>query len=334
MGAPVRAVHPGRGGEPARVGARRAQRRRAGHPDRGEPADRRPVPPLRGGAGEGQPGRGGAADVGRRGARGSASRRTAGCSCTGTPTCASGTCSTAPTCRPARPSVAGRPARPRGGRHRRRRPRRRSTCTAASRSPVFNICDGLGPRRRRPARAHADRRAAVLRRRRQQLLDARHRRDRAAGPRGRPARFGFVGANGGMHEQVLGRRLLDHAGAVAGRPQRRPAGRARRRGRAVPSSQQADGWAAIETYTVRYAPRRPPHRASSSAGSRPTASRFVATGRGRRRRGARPAGTGSRSGSGSTCGPSASATASRRRRSGWTRCSRRVRRCSATTTST
>ena len=43
--------------------------------------------------------------------------------------------------------------------------------------PVFVVCDALGIRRRRPARADADRRAALLRRSRQQLLAARHRRD-------------------------------------------------------------------------------------------------------------------------------------------------------------
>ena len=43
--------------------------------------------------------------------------------------------------------------------------------------PVFVICDGVGLGHRRSARAHAHRRAAVLRRPGQQLLDARHRRD-------------------------------------------------------------------------------------------------------------------------------------------------------------
>ena len=67
-----------------------------------------------------------------------------------------------------------------------------------------------GPGHRRRARAHPDRWAAVLRRSRQQLLDARHRRDRQRNAAKawtiRPRRCEWRD-----HEQVLGRRLLDRA---------------------------------------------------------------------------------------------------------------------------
>ena len=67
-----------------------------------------------------------------------------------------------------------------------------------------------GPGHRRRARAHLDRWAAVLRRPRQQLIDARHRRDRQRNAAKawtiRPRRCEWRD-----HEQVLGRRLLDRA---------------------------------------------------------------------------------------------------------------------------
>ena len=69
---------------------------------------------------------------------------------------------------------------------------------------------------RRQARPHRDRRPAVLRRRGQQLLDARHRRDRGAGQgasrKRRPGR-----RERRHHEQVLRRRLLGHPGPLAAR---------------------------------------------------------------------------------------------------------------------
>ena len=98
-------------------------------------------------------------------------------------------------------------------------------------APVFNICDGLGLDPRRSARPHRHRRPAVLRRRRQQLLHARHRRDRPAGPqRARQLRAGRRQRR--HHEQVLGRRVLHHPRRLDPRPQRRPASRDRRLGRA------------------------------------------------------------------------------------------------------
>jgi len=67
-----------------------------------------------------------------------------------------------------------------------------------------------GPGHRRRARAHLDRWVAVLRRPRQQLIDARHRRDRQRNAAKawtiRPRRCEWRD-----HEQVLGRRLLDRA---------------------------------------------------------------------------------------------------------------------------
>jgi len=67
-----------------------------------------------------------------------------------------------------------------------------------------------GPGHRRRARAHLDRWAAVLRRPRQQLIDARHRLDRQRNAAKawtiRPRRCEWRD-----HEQVLGRRLLDRA---------------------------------------------------------------------------------------------------------------------------
>ena len=84
--------------------------------------------------------------------------------------------------------------------------------------PVFAVCDGSGLATDDP-RAHPDRRAAVLRRPRQQLLDARHRRDRQrnAGKARtiRPRRCQWR-----HHEQVLGRRLLDRACRLGARSQR------------------------------------------------------------------------------------------------------------------
>ena len=67
-----------------------------------------------------------------------------------------------------------------------------------------------GPGHRRRARAHLDRWVAVLRRPRQQLIDARHRLDRQRNAAKawtiRPRRCEWRD-----HEQVLGRRLLDRA---------------------------------------------------------------------------------------------------------------------------
>ena len=68
-----------------------------------------------------------------------------------------------------------------------------------------------------------------------------------------PGTFGFVGANGGIHEQVLRRRLLDQAGRVA-RPTAAPTCRPRSTGWAAPAqARQAEGWAVIETFTVTHA---------------------------------------------------------------------------------
>ncbi len=65
---------------------------------------------------------------------------------------------------------------------------------------------------------------------RQQLLHARHRRDRPAGPqRARPPRTGRRQRR--HHEQVLGRGVLHHPRRLDPRPERRPASRDRRLGR-------------------------------------------------------------------------------------------------------
>ena len=68
--------------------------------------------------------------------------------------------------------------------------------------------------------------------------------------RSAPGTFGLVGANGGFADQVLGRRLLHHAGA-AGAPTAAPTLQAELDARpAVEVARHADGPATIETYTV------------------------------------------------------------------------------------
>ena len=140
--------------------------------------------------------------------------------------------------------------------------------------PVFNICDGLGLGHRRSAGADHHRWAAVLRRARQQLLDARHRRDgrrnarqaRAIRTRRRQRRH---------HEQVLGGRLLDRARRLGARPKRRAAGRGCRirqggRHRSPPTAPQPSRPTPSATTG-----RRPP--ASSPARLDSDGSRFLAT---------------------------------------------------------
>ena len=221
-GRAVRAVHPGGRGQPARVRAGRAQRGRAGHADRGEPAHRRPVYPVHRGPGEGQPRRRGAADVGGRG--GPAGRAAQP---EGVPARARGPEGAGlhgPGRPVGRPGVgAGRPARPRCGRHRPRRPGHDRPVQLFPGAGVQHL-RRPGPGSRGPARSDRDRRAAVLRRRGQQLLDARHRRDRPAGPplarQLRPRR-----RQRRRDEQVLRRGVLHQPGRVAAGPQRRPASR-------------------------------------------------------------------------------------------------------------
>ena len=84
---------------------------------------------------------------------------------------------------------------------------RPSTCTAASRSPSSRCATRVGLAADDPRGFTTDRRAAVLRRPRQQLLPARYRRDRCRDAGRSRARSALVGANGGVDEQVLGRRV-------------------------------------------------------------------------------------------------------------------------------
>ena len=130
-GRAVRAVHPGRGQQPALRGTDRAHRRRAGHADRAQPTDRRPLPAVRRRPRSGQPGCRGGAHVGRGrrlGVRGGSM---------GVPARSRRPARTRPV-RPADLSPARPPswpaARARGRRHRRRPSSPRSTSTAASRS--------------------------------------------------------------------------------------------------------------------------------------------------------------------------------------------------------
>ena len=132
--------------------------------------------------------------------------------------------------------------------------------------------------------------------------------------------------------QVLGRRVLDEA--VPWRADRSSAVQAELDAvPAVPAVQQADGWATIETFTVKFG--RDGGRSGIVVGRlEATGERFLAmtgTATTRPLPSWRPS---SRSGSGCTCAPSGSATASRRRPSAWTPCSRPARRCCGTTTST
>ena len=80
----------------------------------------------------------------------------------------------------------------------------------ATSDPGVHRMRRYGPGHRRRARAHPDRWTAVLRRPRQQLIDARHRLDRQRNAAKawtiRPRRCEWRD-----HEQVLGRRLLDRA---------------------------------------------------------------------------------------------------------------------------
>ena len=64
--------------------------------------------------------------------------------------------------------------------------------------PVFNICDGMGIAADDPRGLTLTGGLPYLRRRRQQLLDARHRRDGRRNARSKPGQFGLVGANGGI----------------------------------------------------------------------------------------------------------------------------------------
>ena len=176
------------------------------HRHRREPDDLRPVSPVDGGPRSGEPGRGRAADVGGRRAP---PRRRRGE--VGVPA------------RPRRPDRAG-PAGPRrrqrqhlgetgGGRSasgRGHRHRRRGDVRPLQLLPVPGL---RGVRRvragaRRSARAHADRRTAVLRRPRQQLFTARDRRDGGRNA-GQARDIRSCRRQRRRHEQVLGRGVLD-----------------------------------------------------------------------------------------------------------------------------
>ena len=127
---------------------------------------------------------------------------------------------------------AGCQSRAGDGRHPRRRPGHHRPVQLLPGAGVQHLRRAW-PRSGRPARSHADRRPAVLRRRGQQLLHARHRRDRAAGRE----RARIVRLRRGQRrrdEQVLGRGVLHHPGRVDPGPQRRAAGRDRRPGRRRP----------------------------------------------------------------------------------------------------
>ena len=117
--------------------------------------------------------------------------------------------------------------------------------------PVFTVCDGFGLGHRRSARAHAHRRTAVLRRPRQQLFAARHRRDCRAKCGRAPGQFGLVGANGGIMSKysvgVYSTEPVDWRPTAATALQRGDRGVAEGAGH-----RNADGPATIETYSVRY----------------------------------------------------------------------------------
>ena len=117
--------------------------------------------------------------------------------------------------------------------------------------PVFAVCEEFGHRRRRPARADAHRWAAVLRRSGQQLLAARHRRDRRPNA-GQARTIRPRGCQRRRHEQVLGGHLLDYAGRLGGRSQRGSSAGDRRAAEGARSPEDAEWPATIETYSVRY----------------------------------------------------------------------------------
>ncbi len=94
--------------------------------------------------------------------------------------------------------------------------------------PVFAVCDGTRAGDRRPARADAHRRSAVLRRTGQQLLAARASPRRSAEMRDKPGQFGLVGANGGIMSKYSVGVYSTDAGRLAAGQQRRAARRGRR----------------------------------------------------------------------------------------------------------
>ena len=121
--------------------------------------------------------------------------------------------------------------------------------------PVFNICDGMGIAPDDPRGLTADRWAAVLRRRRQQLLDARRRRNR--GPNAKCARAIRSRRGQWRHpEQVLGRRLLHHPDGMEAGPQRAVAGAGRRLAHGI-GDRKCRRHGTVETYTVRRDDGRP-----------------------------------------------------------------------------
>ena len=120
---------------------------------------------------------------------------------------------------------------------------------------------------RRSARPDPDRRPAVLRRRRQQLLDARHRRN--GGPNAECARAIRSGRRQRRHpEQVLGRRVLHHAGGMEAGPQRAVAGAGRRVADAVGDRK---GGRPRHRRDLHGAPRRRPADRHHHRPARPTA---------------------------------------------------------------
>ena len=165
---------------------------------------------------------------------------------------------------------------------------------------VSTVLEGLDLDVRRPTGPHPHRRPAVLRRCRQQLLDARRSRRpcSAAGPTRRRSAW--------SPPTAACRRSTPSASTPRGRhrgaPTAAPSCRTRSPSWPVPAfTEHPEGWASIETYAVRLRPQRPPfrHRHRTARGHGRAVPRHAAGGRRRDPRPARCAR--SRSGSGSTC---------------------------------
>ena len=226
---------------------------------------------------------------------------------------------------------AGRPARARGGRHRRRRPVRDRPVQLLPRAGVQHLRRPR-PGRRRPARA--DRSPAACRSSAAPATTTRCTPSPrpSSGPASAPGSYGLVGANGGVMSKYSAG--IYSTTPAAWRPTAAPTCRPRstagpRRSRRT----YADGPATIETYTVKHARDGAPDRhrrsaawtATAAASSPGATTRTCSTCWPRRR---------SRSASRSTSGRSASATGSPPPGRGWTSCSRRGQPCCATATST
>ena len=141
----------------------------------------------------------------------------------------------------------------RGASGRRHRHRRRRHLRPVQLLPVPGVrgVRRAWAHRRRPARSDADRRPAVFRRRRQQLFDARHRRD--GGRHARQARLVRAGRRQRRcDEQVFGRRLLHRPRRVGARPQQGAAAGHRRAAEGAGHAKRRTARRTIETYSVRY----------------------------------------------------------------------------------